>query len=186
MIINYQRVHNTPVTCWTAVFLSFVKFSSTPGRDIHSFTCLFRYEARYTCDNDIWPLPVTLTLDIGTYKWYLHHRFVMLRVSMKCHEILFNHFKVVVRTRKTTYLSEWVKGALNPSNARHMWHWPLLVTLEVGTCKWYATHHLVMMHVSMKFHKFLFNCLKVVVSTKKTAYLTFELYWWPWPPGRNL
>jgi len=28
----------------------------------------------------------------------------------------------------------------------------LLVTLPVGIYKWYATHRLVMMHVSMKFH----------------------------------
>jgi len=32
--------------------------------------------------------------------------------------------------------------------------WPLIVTLtlEVGTYIWQATHHLVMMHVSIKFH----------------------------------
>jgi len=35
--------------------------------------------------------------------------------------------------------------------------------LEVGTYKWHATHHLMMMHVSMKFHEILFNGLEVVV-----------------------
>jgi len=29
------------------------------------------------------------------------------------------------------------------------------LTLDVGTYKWHATHHLVMIHVSMKFHKIL-------------------------------
>jgi len=29
---------------------------------------LFWYEARYTCNNEIWPLLVTLTLDIETYR----------------------------------------------------------------------------------------------------------------------
>jgi len=33
--------------------------------------------------------------------------------------------------------------------------WPLLMTLEVGTYKWHATHRLVMMHVPMKFHEIL-------------------------------
>jgi len=28
----------------------------------------------------------------------------------------------------------------------------MALTLEVRTYKWHATHHLVMMHVSMKFH----------------------------------
>jgi len=37
------------------------------------------------------------------------------------------------------------------------------LTLEVGIYKWYATHGLVMMHVSMKFLKILFNCLEIVV-----------------------
>jgi len=40
------------------------------------------------------------------------------------------------------------------------------LTLEVGTYKMHATHHLVMMHVSMKFQEIL----------KEKAYLTFDLY----------
>jgi len=50
------------------------------------------------------------------------------------------------------------------------------LTLDIGTYKWYATHHLVMMHVSMKFQEILFLCLEVVVWTRKKAYLTFDLY----------
>jgi len=48
------------------------------------------------------------------------------------------------------------------------------LTLEVVTYNWYATHHLVMVHVPMKFHEILFNCLEVVVLVwiKKKAYLT--------------
>jgi len=33
--------------------------------------------------------------------------------------------------------------------------WLLLITLMVATYKWHAIHHLVMMHVSMKFHEIL-------------------------------
>jgi len=49
------------------------------------------------------------------------------------------------------------------------------LTLEVGIYKWYATHRLVMMHVSMKFHEILIS-LEVVIQTRKKAYLTFDLY----------
>jgi len=42
--------------------------------------------------------------------------------------------------------------------------------------KWYTTHHLVMMHVSMNFHEIVFVHLEVVVRTTKKAYLTFDLY----------
>jgi len=41
------------------------------------------------------------------------------------------------------------------------------LTLEVGIDKWYVTHRLVMMHVSMKFHEILFIHLEVVVRTRK-------------------
>jgi len=56
--------------------------------------------------------------------------------------------------------------------------WPLFVTLtlEVEIYKWYATHRLVMTHVSVKFHEILFIHLEVVVWTRKKAYLTFDLY----------
>jgi len=50
------------------------------------------------------------------------------------------------------------------------------VTLEIGTYKWNATHCIVMMHASMKFHEILFICLEVVVWTRKKACLTFDLY----------
>jgi len=40
------------------------------------------------------------------------------------------------------------------------------LTLEVGIYKWYATHCLVMMHVSMKFHEF----------PKEKGIFDFELY----------
>jgi len=50
------------------------------------------------------------------------------------------------------------------------------VTLEVGIYKWYATHCLVIMHVSMKFHEIIFIRLEVVIRTRKKAYLTFDLY----------
>jgi len=50
------------------------------------------------------------------------------------------------------------------------------LTLEVGIYKWYATHHLVMMHVSMTFHEILFIHLEVVIRTRKKTYLTFDLY----------
>jgi len=39
------------------------------------------------------------------------------------------------------------------SRKKHIW--PLLVTLMVGPYKWHTTHHLMMMHVSMKFHEIL-------------------------------
>jgi len=35
------------------------------------------------------------------------------------------------------------------------------LTLEVGIYNWYATHHLVMMHVSMKFHVIIFILLNL-------------------------
>jgi len=38
---------------------------------------------------DICPLLVTLTLEVGIYKWYMTHRLVMMHMSMKFHEILF-------------------------------------------------------------------------------------------------
>jgi len=41
------------------------------------------------------------------------------------------------------------------------------MTLDIGICMWYATHRLVMMHKSMKFHEILF-----VVWTSKRTYLT--------------
>jgi len=41
------------------------------------------------------------------------------------------------------------------------------LTLEVGTYNWYATHCLVIMHVSMKFHEIIFIHLEVVVRTRK-------------------
>jgi len=48
------------------------------------------------------------------------------------------------------------------------------LTLEVGTCNWYVTHRLVMMHVSMKFlHEIIFIRLEVVVQTRKGI---FDLY----------
>jgi len=52
----------------------------------------------------------------------------------------------------------------------------MTLTLEVGIYKWYATHRLVMLHVSMKFHEILFICLEVVIQTMKNAYLIFDLY----------
>jgi len=41
------------------------------------------------------------------------------------------------------------------------------LTLEVVTCNWYATHHLIMMHVSMKLHEIIFKPLEVMVWTWK-------------------
>jgi len=41
------------------------------------------------------------------------------------------------------------------------------LTLEGGNYNWYATHRLVMMHASMKFHEIIFIRLEVVVRTKK-------------------
>jgi len=60
--------------------------------------------------------------------------------------------------------------------------WPPLVTLilDIGTYKWNATHHLVMMHASMKFHEILFKRLDVVVRTKKKAFWPkMHFYLWP-------
>jgi len=73
---------------------------------------------------------VTLTLEVGTYKWHAHG-LVMMHVSMKFHEI---HKE---------------KGIFEIG--------PLLVTLTLGLgpCKWHATHRLMMMNVSMKFHEIL-------------------------------
>jgi len=48
---------------------------------------------------------VTLTLEVGIYKWYVTHHLVMLHVSMKFHEILFIHIEVVIQTRKKAYLT---------------------------------------------------------------------------------
>jgi len=76
----------------------------------------------------------------------------MMHVSMKFHEILKE------------------KGVFDL--------WPLLVTLtlEVGIYKWYATHRLVMMHVSIRIHKIISIRLEVVVWKKEKAYLTVDLY----------
>jgi len=81
---------------------------------------------------------VTLSLEVGTYKWHATHRLVMIHVSMKFHEIIFIHLEVVVRTKKCIF------------DLR-----PLLVTLTIGSYKWHTTHRLIMMHVSMKFHEIL-------------------------------
>jgi len=35
-----------------------------------------------------WPLLMTLTLEVGTYKWHVTHRLVMMHVSMKFQDIL--------------------------------------------------------------------------------------------------
>jgi len=32
---------------------------------------------------------MTLTLEVGTYNWYVTHNLVMMHVSMKFHEIIF-------------------------------------------------------------------------------------------------
>jgi len=48
---------------------------------------------------------MTLTLEVGTYKWHTTHRLVMMHVSMKFHEILFIHLEVVVWTRKKANLT---------------------------------------------------------------------------------
>jgi len=50
------------------------------------------------------------------------------------------------------------------------------LTLEVGIYKWYATHRLVMTHVSMKFYEIIFICLEVLIQTRKKAYFIFDLY----------
>jgi len=47
---------------------------------------------------EIWPLFVTLTLEVGIYKWYATHRLVMMNVSIKFHKIIFIRLEVVVRT----------------------------------------------------------------------------------------
>jgi len=43
----------------------------------------------------------------------------------------------------------------------------MTMTLQVGTYKWYATHRLVMMHVSIKFHEIIFIRLEVGVRKMK-------------------
>jgi len=37
---------------------------------------------------DLWPLLLTLTLEVGTYNWDMTHRLVMMHVSMNFYEIL--------------------------------------------------------------------------------------------------
>jgi len=37
---------------------------------------------------DIWPLLMTLNLEVETYKWHVTHHLVMMHASMKFHEIL--------------------------------------------------------------------------------------------------
>jgi len=52
------------------------------------------------CIFDIWPLKVTLILEVVIYKWYATHRLVMMHTPMKFREILFNRLEVVVRTNE--------------------------------------------------------------------------------------
>jgi len=89
---------------------------------------------------------MTLTLEVGIYKWYTIHCSVMMHVSIKFHKIIFIRLEVVVRTRKGIF------DIL-----------PLLVnlTLEEGT------NNLVMMHVAMKFHEIIFIPLDGGVRTKE-------------------
>jgi len=54
---------------------------------------------------DLWPLFVTLTLEVGIYTWYVTYRLVMTHVSLKFHEIIFIRLEVVVRTIKKAYLT---------------------------------------------------------------------------------
>jgi len=51
-----------------------------------------------------------------------------------------------------------------------------LVTLDldIGIYKWYMTHHLVMMHVSMKFHEIIFVPFISCGPNKKKG--MFDLY----------
>jgi len=37
---------------------------------------------------EVWPILVTVTLQVGTYKWHETHHLVVIHVSMKFHEIL--------------------------------------------------------------------------------------------------
>jgi len=96
---------------------------------------------------------VTFTLEVGTYKWYATHCLVMTHVSMKFHEILFICLEVVIQIRKKAYFIFDL--------------YIVTLTLEIGTYKWHATHRLVMMNVSMKFHEMIFIRLEVVVRTRK-------------------
>jgi len=41
----------------------------------------------------------------------------------------------------------------------------MTLTMKVGIYKWFATHRLVIMHVTIKFHEIIFIRLEVVVGT---------------------
>jgi len=41
-----------------------------------------------------------MTLEVGIYKWYATHHLVKMQVSMKFHEIIFIRLEVVVWTTK--------------------------------------------------------------------------------------
>jgi len=47
---------------------------------------------------------MTLTLEVGIYKWYATHRLVMTHESMKFRDIIFICLEVVIQTRKKAYL----------------------------------------------------------------------------------
>jgi len=44
-------------------------------------------------------------LEVRTYKWYVTNHLVMIHVSVKFYEILFNCSEVVVWTRKKAYFT---------------------------------------------------------------------------------
>jgi len=145
---------------------------------------------------ELWPIFVTLTLEVGIYKWYATHRLVMMHVSMKFYEILYLFSSCDLDKEKGIFDIWPLLVTLNLEVGTYKWHtthrlmmmmhvsmmfheilkekgvfdrWPLLVTLilEVGTCNWYVTHRLVMMHVFMKCHEIIFKHLEVMVQTSK-------------------
>jgi len=125
-------------------------------RDTPSSDDAWVYEFLWNCQGKrhiwYWPIFVTLTLEVGIYRWYVTHCLVMTHVSMKFHEILLIRLEVVIQTI--------IKGIFD------LWSLLVTLTLEVGTYKWHSTHCQIIMHVSMKFHEIIFKRLEVMVRTR--------------------